>query len=101
MKLINNSEAKEYGKTVYGYNLINGEEVESESGGRFNSNNPSYLKDIVGSFPASTEKDVENACKAAQKAFETWKYTPAPVRGEIIGNIGVLLSKNKEVLAKV
>jgi acyl-CoA reductase-like NAD-dependent aldehyde dehydrogenase len=101
MKFIENSESKKYGKTVYGYNFINGEEVESESGERFNSNNPSYLKDIVGSFPTSTEKDVENACKAAAEAFKTWKHTPAPVRGEIIGNIGALLTKNKEVLAKL
>jgi acyl-CoA reductase-like NAD-dependent aldehyde dehydrogenase len=101
MKFIENSQATEYGKTIYGYNLVNGEEVESESGGRFDSLNPSYRKDVVGSFPVSTEKDVENACKAAREAFKTWKDTPAPVRGEIIGNIGTLLSKNKETLGKV
>ncbi len=101
MKFIENSAAGNYGKTVYGYNIINGEEVESESGQRFESKNPSNLKDIVGTFPSSSEKDIESACKAAKEAFIIWKNTPAPVRGEIVGNIGELLTKNKEILAKV
>ena len=92
MKFIENSAAGNYGKTVYGYNIINGEEVESESGQRFESKNPSNLKDIVGTFPSSSEKDIESACKAAKEAFIIWKNTPAPVRGEIVGNIGELLT---------
>lgn len=101
MKLVKNPEAKEYGKTIYGYNLINGEEVESESKERFKSLNPSYNKDVVGSFPASTEKDIENACISAKNAFLSWKMTPAPVRGEIIGNIAEYLEKNKAVISKL
>lgn len=100
MKFIEN-QAKEYGKTMYGYNYINGQEVESEDGKRFTSYNPSFLKDVVGTFPASTENDVEKACQAAKEAFKEWKNTPAPLRGEIIGNIGKILEKNKEVLAKI
>lgn len=101
MKLTDNSEAKDYGKTVYGYNYINGEEVEASDNQRFNSTNPSYNKDVVGSFPLSTAEDVENACKAANNAFKEWKNTPAPVRGGIIGNISDILTKNKDVLAKI
>jgi len=101
MKLIENLEGKEYGKTLQAYNLINGEEKEASNGKTFQSRNPSYLKDIVGIFPSSTEEDVENACISAQEAFKTWKNTPAPVRGEIIGNIERLVSKNKEILAKL
>ncbi|MBC7475046.1 MAG: aldehyde dehydrogenase family protein [Candidatus Sericytochromatia bacterium] len=101
MKLTDNDQAKDYGKTVYGYNYIDGQEVEASNNKRFNSTNPSYNKDLVGSFPLSTEEDVENACIAAKNAFKEWKNTPAPIRGGIIANIGDLLTKNKDVLAKI
>jgi len=99
MKLLENNQAKEYGKTLYGFNIINGQEKESEE--RFDSLNPSYLKDKVSSFPLSNEKDIEEACLSARKSFEKWKNLPAPVRGEIIANISYLLKKNKEFLARV
>jgi len=101
MKFTENVNAKEYGKSLYGYNIINGQEKEAKSGERFDSFNPSFLKDKVGSFPSSSEEDVEEACIAAKEAFAIWKNTPAPVRGGIIGNIGKLLSENKDVLAKL
>ncbi|MFN8674268.1 MAG: aldehyde dehydrogenase family protein [Candidatus Sericytochromatia bacterium] len=100
MKFVQN-QVEGYGKTLYGYNYINGEECESEGGARFSSNNPSYLKDVVGTFPASTESDIEKACQAARNAFKNWKNTPAPIRGEIVGNIGRILEKHKETLSKL
>src|SRR5690606_34975023 len=51
--------------------------------------------------PLSTETDVEMACNVAKEAYKEWKNTPAPIRGEIIGNVGRLLSENKETLAKI
>ncbi|MEK7432512.1 MAG: aldehyde dehydrogenase family protein [Cyanobacteriota bacterium] len=100
MKFVKN-QVEQYGKTLYGYNYINGEECESEAGERFASHNPSDLRDTVGTFPASTEKDVERACQAANDAFKNWKNTPAPLRGQIVGNIGKILEQNKETLAKI
>lgn len=100
MKFVENPNGKEYGKTIYGYNIINGEEVESETGERFESVNPSCTRDVVGTFPVSNANDVEKACKAAREALEGWRNTPAPVRGEIIGNIGHLLKKNKDLLSR-
>lgn len=101
MKFLENKDGKKYGKTLYGYNIINGIEKESTNSERFDSHNPSYLKDKIGSFPLSTEQDIEEACLSAKEAFKLWKNTPAPVRGEIIGNIGHVLTKNKEMLAKL
>ncbi|RYX99787.1 aldehyde dehydrogenase family protein [bacterium] len=101
MKFTENTDAQKYGKTLHGYNIIDGEEKDSKNSERFDSFNPSYLKDKVGSFPLSTAEDIEDACKAAKQAFNEWKNTPAPVRGEIIGNIGNVFSKNKEMLAKL
>jgi acyl-CoA reductase-like NAD-dependent aldehyde dehydrogenase len=101
MRLIDNNEAISYGKTVYGFNYINGEEVDSSLEQRVISTNPSFTKDIVGNFPSSSESDVEKACLAAKEAFKEWKQTPAPIRGQIIANIGELVNKNKELLARV
>ena len=101
MKFVENKDAKQYGKTLHGYNIINAVEKDSTDSKRFDSFNPSYLKDKIGSFPLSTEADIEEACIAAQEAFKEWKNTPAPVRGGIIGNIGNVFSKNKEMLAKL
>ena len=55
----------------------------------FKSINPAWLDDCLGEFPLSTENDVHEALKAAKEAFPNWAATPAPTRGQIIGNMGV------------
>ena len=84
--------------SVKGYNIINGELRESSNGGTFTSTNPAWLADTLGEFPLSTKDDVHAALTAARAAFAGWAATPAPTRGQIIGNMGRLLMEHKEAI---
>src|SRR6201993_1129128 len=81
-------------------NLIGGEWVESRSGQTFENQNPANTKDIVGIFPRSNKDDVNEAVEAATKAFERWRLTPAPRRGEIIYRCAQILQERKEDYAR-
>lgn len=88
-----------YGKTLLGYHLSHG--VEHESPKTFLSRNPAYQPDIVGEFPLATLAQVEDACRQAGNAYQHWQHTPAPIRGQIIGNLGRLLAEHKAELARL
>ena len=81
-------------------NLIGGEWVESRSGQTFENQNPANTKDIVGIFPRSNKDDVADGIEAAKKAFERWRLTPAPRRGEIIFRCAQILEERKEEYAR-
>ena len=81
-------------------NLIGGEWVESRSGRTFENQNPANTKDVVGIFPRSEQDDVNDAVEAAKKAFERWRLTPAPRRGEIIYRCAQILQERKEDYAR-
>ena len=102
MKLVSNGNFDSiYGKTLIGGNLINGKDVSVESKEQVVSRNPNDIQDIVGKFPISREKDVTEAVKIAHEKFNTWKNTPAPVRAQIIGKLGELVTQYKEELSKL
>ncbi len=82
-------------------NFIGGKWVESESKRTLENRNPANWDEIVGIFPKSTAKDVENAVDIAKKAFESWKRVPVPKRGEILGRCGDIMVERKEELAKL
>lgn len=82
-------------------NHIAGIWCESASGERFDNHNPANWDEVVGSFPASSELDVDRAVAAATAAFEAWRLTPAPKRGEIIKRAGDLLTRHKEDIARL
>ena len=86
---------------VKGYNIINGELKLGSDGSSFKSTNPAWLDDCLGEFPLSNEKDVHEALKAAKQAFPSWAATPAPTRGQIIGNMGRLLMEHKDDLVRL
>ncbi|HJX00775.1 MAG TPA: aldehyde dehydrogenase family protein [Terriglobales bacterium] len=77
-------------------NLIAGEWIESRSGQTFENQNPANFKDVVGIFPRSNKDDVNDAVTAAKNAFERWRLTPAPRRGEIIYRCAQILQERKE-----
>ena len=81
-------------------NLIGGEWVESRSGRSFENQNPANTKDVVGIFPRSSHDDVNDAVEAAKRAFERWRLTPAPRRGEIIYRCAQILQERKEDYAR-
>ena len=86
---------------VKGYNIINGELRSSSDGQTFESTNPAWTDDCLGVFPLSTKKDVHDALGAARDAFPEWSRTPAPSRGQIIGNMGRLLMEYKDDIVRV
>ncbi len=83
---------------VRGYNIINGQLTSASDGSTFKSTNPALLADCLGEFPLSTRDDVRDALHAARAAFPAWAATPAPTRGQIIGNMGRLLMEHKDAL---
>ncbi|MDP7043186.1 MAG: aldehyde dehydrogenase family protein [Candidatus Thalassarchaeaceae archaeon] len=86
---------------VNGYNIINGKLASASDGSTFESRNPALLSDCLGEFPLSTKEDVHAALAAARAAFPSWSATPAPTRGQIIGNMGRLLMKYKDDVVRI
>lgn len=80
-------------------NYINGEWVPSHTGEGMESINPA-TGEVIGTAPRSDEQDVEAAVAAARKAFEKWRLTPAPRRGETLFEIGHLLKERKQELGE-
>jgi aldehyde dehydrogenase (NAD+) len=85
--------------TIY-KNYIGGKWVAAKSGKTFPDRNPADLGDLIGEFPASDAKDVDAAVGAAKKAFDGWRRTPAPKRGELIFKVGEVLTRRKEEIAR-
>tara|TARA_B100000287_G_scaffold269590_4_gene253726 strand:- start:4246 stop:5874 length:1629 start_codon:yes stop_codon:yes gene_type:complete len=86
---------------VKGYNIINGQLKVASDQKTFESINPANKNDCLGVFPLSTKQDVDDAISAARSAFTKWSNTPAPTRGQIIGNMGRLLMEHKEDLVRL
>ena len=82
-------------------NYIGGEWVPARSGKTFESLNPANREDVVGTFPRSGAEDVEAAVAAAKRAYQSWRLTPPPARGEIILRAALLLKEHKEELARL
>jgi alpha-ketoglutaric semialdehyde dehydrogenase len=81
-------------------NFINGEWVESVSGETYENVNPADNSDVVGIFQKSNAEDVKAAVDAAAAAYEKWRLTPAPKRGEILYKVAQRLEAEKERCAK-
>lgn len=82
-------------------NLINGRWVESKTGKTLESRNPANIEEAVGTVPASSKEDIDDAVKAARKAFPSWRLTPAPKRGEILFRAAEILLKKKDELGRL
>tara|TARA_B100000315_G_scaffold169331_1_gene157900 strand:- start:1632 stop:3116 length:1485 start_codon:yes stop_codon:yes gene_type:complete len=82
-------------------NYINGNWIDASSGKTFKNINPANTNDVIGIFPDSGKADVDNAVKAAVSAYDKWRLTPAPKRGEIISRAGELLVEHKGEIAKL
>ncbi len=80
--------------------FIGGEWVDSASGRTFDSVNPADTRDVIGRFQAGEAADAARAIRAAEVAFQSWRRTPAPKRGEILYRFGALLAEHKERLAR-
>ncbi len=80
-------------------NFINGEWCAS-SGGRVTDVNPADADDVVAEAPASTSAEAASACQAALDAFEGWRSTPAPVRGQLLYRVQRRMEQRQQELAE-
>ncbi len=53
---------------------------------------------LIGKVKNATIEDYENVVKKAQEAFLVWRKIPAPIRGEVVRQIGLELRKHKDDL---
>ncbi|MBX3726585.1 MAG: aldehyde dehydrogenase family protein [Xanthomonadales bacterium] len=77
--------------------LGNGEWSRTTDAGVIESVNPSSNQPIAR-VHASSQGDYETIVKRAQAAFETWRTTPAPRRGEAVRLCGEALRAHKDAL---
>ncbi len=80
-------------------NYIDGKWKPSKSGKTFEDRNPANWEEVIGVFPKSGREDVEEAIKAAKKAYKMWSRVPAPKRGEIMRRAAEILLQRKEEMA--
>ncbi|MFZ0013794.1 MAG: aldehyde dehydrogenase family protein, partial [Acidimicrobiia bacterium] len=81
-------------------NFIDGKWVPSATGETYLDANPARPREILGEFQRSGAEDVAAAVAAARGAFDGWRRTPAPLRGEIVARATRLLVEHKQELAE-
>ncbi len=82
-------------------NYIGGKWVDAKSGETFTSINPANKDEVIGVISKSGRSDVDEAVNAAREAYESWRLTPAPRRGEILFRAAEILLKNKDALGRL
>jgi alpha-ketoglutaric semialdehyde dehydrogenase len=80
-------------------NFIGGE-WRTSTGATVKDLNPADVHDVVAEAPASTSADAVAACDAAARAFEGWRQTPAPVRGQILFKVQRRMEERRQELAE-
>ena len=80
-------------------NYIDGEWRPSASGQTFENRNPANTDDLIGLFQKSTRADVEAAIQSAARAYERWRFVPAPKRAELLFRAAQLVVERKERFA--
>ncbi|KGI77576.1 L-piperidine-6-carboxylate dehydrogenase [Oleiagrimonas soli] len=80
--------------------LGNGEWSTDTSAGLIEVTNPS-TGEVIAKVHGTSAGDYETIVKRAREAFETWRTTPAPVRGEAVRLCGEALRKYKDELGSL
>ena len=81
--------------------LIGGEWVEAASGRFFEVANPARRGTAVAEVPRAEAADVDRACRAAARAFESWRRTPPQERGAAMLRIADELEAGAEDVARL
>ena len=74
--------------------------LKTGSANMITSYTPSNGSEIAGVYE-TTKKEYEEVIKESLNAFDEWRMTPAPLRGEIVRQIGLKLREYKEPLGKL
>ena len=68
---------------------------------RIESRNPANLDDVICEAALADADTFVDACRAARAAQREWAAVPAPVRGNVVKQIGRLVEDNKEALSRL
>lgn len=79
-------------------NYINGKWISSKAA--FATINPA-TEETLAQISQASIADVDAAVEAATNAFNAWRLTPAPLRGELLFKVGDILKTKKEELARL
>lgn len=88
------------GKSVIGFNVIQGREVEGDLG-MIESRSAADRRDLVGMFPDSGEKDVARAARAAAEALPAWSAVPLAERQALLWRTADLLVRHEAKLIRI
>ena len=80
--------------------FINGEWRDSSDGETIKTYNPA-TGELLSEIADATENDVNDAVKAAKKAFETWSKTTPAERASLLNKIADIIDENAEYLATI
>src|SRR5438309_2853994 len=85
---------------VQEYGLFIGGKWKKSEGKRFETINPA-TGEVLATFPSATKEELGDAVGAAKGAFERWRKTPAPRRGEILLEAARIFRRKKEELGRI
>jgi aldehyde dehydrogenase (NAD+) len=57
--------------------------------------------EVIASIRTATAADYERVAAASVEAFEVWRTWPAPLRGEVVRQLGLELRQHKEALGRL
>ncbi len=77
---------------------VNGVPVPADPANRYVSVNPARLDDVVAEVALAGADTFVAACRAGRAAQRGWAAVPAPVRGQVIANLGQLVRANIDTL---
>src|SRR5881409_2751088 len=84
---------------VQEYGLFIGGKWRKSEGKRFETHNPA-TGETLATFPLATNDELNEAVRHAKEAFERWKKTPAPRRGDLLLEAARIFRRKKEDLAR-
>src|SRR5437867_1124574 len=85
---------------VQDYGLFIGGKWKKSEGKRFETRNPA-TGEVLATVPLATKEDLSDAVHAAKGAFEKWRKTPAPRRGELLLEAARIFRRKKEDLGRL
>lgn len=80
--------------------LINGRWEESSSSEFFSVENPAERGSVLAEVPRASAEDVDNAVKAANEAFKSWRDVPSRERGKLLWKIADAVEEQAEEFAR-
>src|SRR5947199_49866 len=85
---------------VQEYGLFIGGKWKKSEGKRFETIKPA-TGEVLATFPSATKEELGDAVRAAKGAFERWRKTPAPRRGEMLLEAARIFRRKKEELGRI